>query len=416
MKSDIDTLMKSRNFNALIILGDAQYNPPMFYFTGGGHINNAILVKQTGKDAVLFCNDMEREEGLRTGLQVHCLSEFPIDNLLKEAKGDQIMAGALRLQSMLTSLGLTSGIVGLYGRTEIGSTYAIFNQLQQIMPELKFVGEAGDSSIFLKAMQTKDVAEVARIRKMGQITTKVVRKVADLLTNCDVDENEFLLTETGASLSIGDVKGKINLWLAELGVENPHGTIFSIGHDAGVPHSTGTPTDKIKLGQTIVFDIYPCEAGGGYHYDFTRTWCLGYAPPQARKLYDQVFSAYQKVIQNLDMNAPYKEYQRMVCDLFEADGHATPQTQKAPVEGYVHSLGHGVGLNIHERPWSGLTADDDNRLSPGVVATIEPGLYYPNENLGVRLEDTFWVNPEGKFEILAEYPMDLVLPMKKWKR
>ncbi|MFH2039836.1 MAG: M24 family metallopeptidase [Chloroflexota bacterium] len=50
-----------------------------------------------------------------------------------------------------------------------------------------------------------------------------------------------------------------------------------------------------------------------------------------------------------------------------------------------------------------------------MVATIEPGLYYPEENLGVRLEDTFWVRPDGKCEILAEYPLDLVIPMKKWR-
>jgi Xaa-Pro aminopeptidase len=121
-------------------------------------------------------------------------------------------------------------------------------------------------------------------------------------------------------------------------------------------------------------------------------------------------------MENLDLNAPYKDYQRLTCEMYEADGHPTPKTVKSPIKGYVHSLGHGVGLNLHERPWSGLTADDDNRLSIGVVATIEPGLYYPDENLGIRLEDTFWVRPDGKFEILAEYPLDLVLTMKKWKK
>jgi len=165
-----------------------------------------------------------------------------------------------------------------------------------------------------------------------------------------------------------------------------------------------------------VFDIYPCEAGGGYHYDFTRTWCLGYAPPRVIDLYNQVKEVYRKVFDNFDLNSPYKDYQSLACEMFEAYGHTTLRTSKAPMEGYVHSLGHGVGLNIHERPWSGLTAEDDNRLAAGVVATIEPGLYYPDQNFGLRLEDTFWVNPEGKFEVLAAYPDDLILPMKKWKK
>jgi len=416
MKSDIDALMHAKNFKALVVIGDAQHNPPMYYLTGGGHVNNAILVKQYKKDPILFCNDMEREEAAKSGLQVHCFSEYPMEDLLIRTKGDSIQAGALRIQKMFTDIGLLQGNVSLYGKTEFGSSFAVFSQLQKIIPELNFIGESQDASLLMKAMGTKDESEVARIRHMGEITTKVVGRVSDFLTDSEVDKNEILLREDGAHLTVGDVKSKINLWLAESGVENPHGTIFAIGHDSGVPHSTGNPDDLVRLGQTIVFDIFPCEAGGGYHYDFTRTWCLGYAPPEALNLYQQVYTVYQKVMENLDLNAPYKDYQRLTCEMFEVNGHPTQKTHKSPVEGYVHSLGHGVGLNLHERPWSSLTADEDNRLAVGVVATIEPGLYYPNENLGVRLEDTFWVHPDGKFEILAVYPLDLVLPMKKWNK
>jgi len=116
------------------------------------------------------------------------------------------------------------------------------------------------------------------------------------------------------------------------------------------------------------------------------------------------------------MNAKFKDYQVLTCEIFEKDGHATPRTEKAPLQGYVHSLGHGLGLNIHERPWSGLTSADDNLLKPGVVFTIEPGLYYPEQGMGFRIEDAYWMNPEGKIERLTEYPYDFVLEMKKWKK
>jgi len=172
----------------------------------------------------------------------------------------------------------------------------------------------------------------------------------------------------------------------------------------------------MRLGQTIVFDIYPAETGGGYFYDFTRTWSLGYATPEAEKLYEQVRAVYNKVVENLHLNARFKDYQRLTCELFEKDGHKTLRTDQAPLEGYVHSLGHGVGLNIHERPWSGLTASDDNLLRPGVIITIEPGLYYPEKGMGFRLEDTYWVRPDGEIELLAEYSYDFVLPMKKWSQ
>ena len=415
MKSDLDALMQAKALDALLVLGNAEHNPPMYYLTGGGHVSAATLIKKRGSPPVLFCNDMEREEAAKSGLKIVPYSTYNSDGLLKQAGGDLVLASALRFERMFNELGVR-GRVGLYGHTDLGAAFAALTLLQKRMPEIELVGEMRDESLFMKAMETKDEAEVARIRRAGQITTAVVGRVAALLTDSNVRKDEVLLKDDGSVLTIGDVKALINLWLAELGAENPEGTIFAIGRDAGVPHSTGTPTDPLRLGQTIVFDIYPCEAGGGYFYDFTRTWSLGYAKPEAQALYDQVRQAYDLVMDNLDLNAPFKDYQRMVCELYEKDGHPTPLHTPAPVEGYVHSLGHGVGLNIHERPWSGLSAGDDNLLKPGVIMTVEPGLYYPEKGMGVRIEDTYWVRPDGKMERLAEYPYDFVLPMKKWKK
>ena len=284
------------------------------------------------------------------------------------------------------------------------------------LPACPSSGEPRDNSLFMYAMETKDEGEVERIRQTGKATVEVVAKTAEYMTNCLVRDDEVLLKEDGSPLSVGDMKGRINLWLAERGVEPAEGFIFAIGRDAGIPHSTGNPTDLMRLGQTIVFDIYPAERGGGYFYDFTRTWALGYATPEMEKLYGEVKAVYQKVTENLDLNASFKDYQRMVCEDYEKNGHPTPLKNPETTQGYVHSLGHGVGLNIHERPWSGLTASDDNLLKPGVVITIEPGLYYPDKGMGFRIEDTYWVRPDGKFELLVEYPYDFVLPMKNWKK
>lgn len=415
MKSDLDALMEAKQLDALLVIGDAQHNPPMVYLTGGGHVTGASLIKKRGEAGVLYCNDMEREEAAKSGLKVLSYNEYNFEALLKEARGNPALASAIRYKRMFTDHRL-HGRVGLYGSTDLGSAFAIFTQLQELLPEVELVGEVRDDSVFLQAMETKDEAEVARIRQMGKTTTTVVGRVAAYLTSREVRPDEVLLKEDGTPLTIADVKEKINLWLAELGAETPEGTIFAIGRDAGVPHSAGTPSDLLRLGQTIVFDIYPCEAGGGYFYDFTRTWSLGYATEQAQKLYDQVKAAYQAVMENLDLNASFKDYQRLVCEMYEKDGHQTPLHTQAPLEGYVHSLGHGVGLNIHERPSSSLTASDDNLLKPGVVVTVEPGLYYPDQGMGVRIEDTYWVSPQGKFELLAEYPYDFILPMKNWKK
>jgi Xaa-Pro aminopeptidase len=415
MKSDLDALMQSKNLDALLIYGSAENNPPMTYLVGGGHVSGATLLKKRGENAILFVNAMEREEAAKSGLEIHLYDEYPWQELLKEAGGDSALMSALRLKRIFAERDMR-GRIGVYGHTDFSALFATLTHLQRLLPEVELVGETRENSLFMLAMETKDEAEVARIRAMGSITTAVVGLTRAFLTDCDVRADEVLLKPDGSPLTIGDVKAQINLWLAERGAEPREGFIFAIGRDAGVPHSVGNPEDYLRLGQTIVFDIYPAERGGGYFYDFTRTWSLGYATPAAENLYQQVRRVYDRVVDNLDLNAKFKDYQALACDLFEQDGHPTPHTTPAPLEGYVHSLGHGVGLNIHERPWSGLTAPDDNQLKPGVVITIEPGLYYPEQGMGFRIEDTYWVRPDGKIELLAEYPYDFVLPMKKWSR
>ncbi|MCC6569096.1 MAG: aminopeptidase P family protein [Anaerolineales bacterium] len=416
MKSDLDTLMQARSLDALIVFGNAEHNPPMYYFTGGGHVSHATIIKKRGEEPIYFHNDMERDEAAKSGLKCIPYSKYDFDDLYKKANKDSLLSSAMRYELMFKDAGVTSGRVGVYGTYDLGSVFGMLTQLQKLFPEIEFVGELREDSLFLRAMETKDESEVERIRKMGKITTGVVEKVREYLTSRDVRDDEVLLKEDGSPLTVGDVHSKIRLWVSEQGAELPSGFIFAIGRDAGVPHSAGTSSDLMRLGQTIVFDIYPAEAGGGYYYDFTRTWSLGYATPEAQELYDQVKEIFDQLMDNFDLNAAFSEYNKMTCEFFESKGHQSPLNTKSPVEGYVHSLGHGVGLNIHERPFSGLNASADQRLAPGVVITSEPGLYYPEKGMGFRIEDTLYVRADGVMEKLAEYPYDFVLPMKKWKK
>ena len=410
MKSEIDTLMKENEIDALLVTGDAFHNPAMVYLTGGGHVTHADLIKPRSREAVLFCNAMERDEAVKTGLKMRSFSDYPYKDLLEETAGDEEKTMAARYRRMFTDLGITQGRVAIYGQVESGPLYATLEYLKQMLPKLEITGFVRDP-ILLPAMMSKDEQEIERIRKVGRITTEVVGRTADFITSQAVRDS-FLVKKDGQPLTIADVKRNIDLWLAELGAENPEGTIFAIGRDAGVPHSSGNPNDRLELGKTIVFDIFPCESGGGYFHDFTRTWSLGYASDEAMQLYEQVYGVYQTLVAELKMDMPFKHYQQRTCQLFEQQGHATILSDPKTEEGYVHSIGHGVGLRVHEMPFAGQNAGEKDVLAAGTVFAVEPGLYYPSRGMGFRVESTFATRADGSFENLSDFPFDFVLPVK----
>jgi Xaa-Pro aminopeptidase len=410
MKSDLDTLMEQQNLDALLIVGPAFHNPPMVYLTGGAHVTGGDLIKKRGEPAHLFCGAMERDEAARSGLPVHTYDMAQLQTDMKETGGDLAEAVARRYARIFSDFGLTSARVGLLGQQDAGAVFAIFSRLKTHLPQLEILGQMQHNPI-RAAMATKDENEIARIRRMGQITTGVIGEVADFLTGHRT-QDEILVKSDGTPLWIGDVRRRINLWLVERGVENPESTIFAIGRDAGVPHSIGNDGDELRLGRTIVFDIFPCEAGGGYFYDITRTWSLGYATDESLKLYEDVRAVYDQLYSEMMLGAPARSYQIRCCELFEALGHPTNLTNPNTTDGYNHGLGHGVGLYIHELPSMGFMTPENVVLEAGNVITLEPGLYYPERGMGVRLEDTLWARPDGVFEVLAPYPMDFVLPMK----
>ncbi|TFH37831.1 MAG: aminopeptidase P family protein [Anaerolineales bacterium] len=411
MHSDLDRIMTEADLDALLVFGPASHNAAMVYFTGVRHISWGYLLKPRGRPAIHIHHPMEREESSATGLATRSLTEFDQHEILEAAGGDEIEVQSQLLQRIFKEYKI-AGRVGVYGKYEIGPGLSILRKLDQALSQVEIVGEANDQSVLMAARLTKSDAEVERIRRMGKITTSVVGDVANFLTALDVREN-VLVDREGQPVTIADVKHKINLWLAMRGAENPEGTIFSIGRDAGIPHSGGTDADPIPIGQPIIFDIFPCETGGGYYYDFTRTWSLGYATDEVQATYDDVLEVYQAVSNSILPNTPCAQYQVQTCNIFEAKGHPTVHSSPDTTVGYVHSLAHGLGLDVHEAPVFRSDKAKEDQVLPGMVFSLEPGLYYPERGLGVRIEDTIWMRPDGTLEILADYPKDLVLKLPR---
>jgi Xaa-Pro aminopeptidase len=407
MKNDIDRLMKEADIDAFFISGSASHNPAMTYFTGLVHVEDAYLLKKREQAPILFHFPMEREEAASTGLDTKNLDDYDINELFKEAGGDLTKAKAIRIQKIFTEFEV-QGRVSLYGIGDVGSSYGVFRELNELLMGVELVSEEPMTSVLSLARITKEEEEIQRIRKMGEITVNVVNDVAGYLTSHQA-KNGVLVDRQDKVLTIGEVKRRIKLWTAMRGAEMPDGPIFAMGRDAGIPHSTGIDEQPIEVGKPIIFDIFPCESGGGYFYDFTRTWCLGYAPENVEEIYQDVFDVYEEIYNAITPGKPCKDFQILTCELFEDRGHPTKLRDKRTEEGYVHSLAHGIGLAVHEAPFFANNEFNQSILQSGSVITVEPGLYYPDRGMGVRLEDTVWVRPDGVLETLVEYPMDLVL-------
>jgi len=406
MKDELDDLLKKGDLDAVLIVGPASHNAPMVYFTGPVHVDG-FLVKRQGGPPVLFCLPMEREEAARTGLDTRMLDWGGFN---QTAGGDPVELEVLILQHILTETG-ASGNVAVFGRMDAGHAFSVLQKLGQRMPKVQLQGRSDGRSPLSEARITKGPTEVERIRRVGKITVEIVAAVVDFLTSQRAEGNR-LVTRTGEPVTVGDVKRRIRLMAAERGVEMPEGLIFSVGRDAGVPHSSGQDGDPISIGVPVLLDIYPCEAGGGYFYDFTRTWCLGHAPDEAAELHGLVLEAHRRALAALRPGVTARSIQQQTCDWFESHGHPTTRSDPKTLNGYVHSLGHGVGLDVHEPPAFRDAAEGEEELRAGMVFAIEPGLYYPERGLGMRIEDTVWLRPDGKPEILVDYPTDLELPLR----
>jgi Xaa-Pro aminopeptidase len=414
MKSDLDRLMAERGYAALLALGGTAHNPPMYYLANGATITeHSVAVKKRGEEPMLFVGSMEREEAKRSGLRVVDQTAARLHQLLQATGGDRLQATARWIGGMLREAGVESGTVATYGATDVGAAYALITALSDLYPQLNFVGEF-DHTLLETAMITKSPEEIRRIRAVGRKTMRVVAGTEEFLTSHRA-RNGYLVQKDGSRLTVGDVKRRIRQMLTDENiVDAENGTIFAIGHDAGVPHSRGTDRDPLKLGQTIVYDIFPAEPGGGYFFDFTRTWCLGYAPPEVEQAYQDVLATFKALMRALRPGELTRTYQALTCQLLEARGHPTIGSDPTTTSGYVHSIAHGVGLNIHEPPHFSDMPSNEARLEPGMVVTIEPGVYYPERGYGVRIEDCVYLNPANlKFETLATYPKELVLKVRK---
>ena len=195
----------------------------------------------------------------------------------------------------------------------------------------------------------------------------------------------------------------------------PTGPTEQFTPTTAAPHSassgakvSGAVPYCVRPSVPIVIDIFPSDRESGYFFDLTRTFCVGPIPSELERLHADVLAAFQLAAGEMRAGMKAAACQALVCDFFEARGYATTRSNPQTLEGYVHTLGHGVGLEVHEKPFFSLNPTNHDTIEIGDIVTIEPGLYFPEREIGVRIEDTLVVREDGRVESLCRSDRGLV--------
>jgi Xaa-Pro aminopeptidase len=411
MRSDLDRLMDEYRLDAIVVISDETPNTFRDYLTGRAKAHGNIF-KKRGEQAVIVVSGMEVDEAAKSGLRVMTYHDFDFAPLYNQF-GDQ--PARLRRELFLNFFRKLDirGRVGFYGTAAVNNLLPNLLALTESDLEIAPALDEDALALFSRMYETKDAAEIAALQDVARLTCEVVRRAWSFLSSHYADANSIgspVVDERGEPLTIGAVRRFIQAQEAALGLEDSQGFIFAQGRDAGVPHSVGEDSDVLEVGRAIVFDIFPRGASGYYH-DMTRTWSLGCAADDVQAAYDDVMVAFRMVMEALRVGEPTSRYQIMVLDYFEGRGHATQRNQPGTMNGYVHSLGHGIGLNVHEAPTFGEKSK--HVLQIGNAFTVEPGLYYPERGYGVRVEDSVYIDESGAVQRLTDFPYDLVVPLRK---
>ncbi|HID16694.1 TPA: aminopeptidase P family protein [Candidatus Bathyarchaeota archaeon] len=385
MLQDMDGEMRRRGLDALIVIGDGTYNNPELYYVVGAHVpRGGIYLKKAFEPPLLLVNSMDLSEAKRGRVkEVKAFSDYGYERLLKAHGAGKALP--LLLKKVFKERGV-SGRIALAGRSELSKGLRLADELKAL--GYRVVGEARPT-LLESLMETKEPKELRRIKAVAEKAAKVVEETIDFLSGLK-PRGKFLF-RGGRKVTVGDVKRRARLLLSEEGLVPSEGLIFSVGPKSARPHYQGEDRDPLAPNRPIIFDLFPREPGG-YFADITRTFVVGKAPRRVKAIHQAVLEAQRVAAERLRPGAKAKDVAGAVCGFFEKLGYPTVRSAPKAMRGFIHALGHGVGLTIGDRP--ALSPFSQDEIKVGNVVTIEPGLYFPRVG-GVRVEDTVSVTKAG---------------------
>jgi Xaa-Pro aminopeptidase len=336
-----------------------------------------LYLEQNGsRHVVIGSLELPRVRELE-GVQVHPLEEFGYDELLRSGKTRPEIRDELNARACEALDVRAASVPGDF-------PLEVADDLRG-----RGVDVAPDRELFARRRRVKNERELAGMRRAQKAAEAGMDAARELLRR-------------GAPLRVDEVKAAIegrfsanDCTADELIVS--HGWQSAIGHHFG--------DGEIAEGEPVVIDLFPRDRSSGCYADMTRTFVIGEPPDEVREWHRLCKEALDRALLDIRAGVTGRAVFDGTCDIFEAAGYTTPRSKepgKLLEEGFIHSLGHGVGLEVHEEPSLGLLGEE---LVAGDVVSVEPGLYRPGFG-GCRLEDLVLVTEDG-CENLTDFPYDL---------
>ncbi|HIH69989.1 M24 family metallopeptidase [Methermicoccus shengliensis] len=247
-------------------------------------------------------------------------------------------------------------------------------------------------SPFSALRRTKEPHEIDCIRRCAHVCERACERAIQMIADSSVSPEGHLVYE-GEILTSERLREEIDVVLLKGHCEAVEGTVVAGGPRSSMPHWMGE--GELRADEPIVLDVFPRHRECRYFSDLTRTVLRvhkgGEKVERIKRMHAAVLDAHTRGISLMRHGVRASEVHEHVRHAIIEHGFDAPPSGSRATEGFIHSTGHGVGLEIHEEPSIGTS---DGVLERGMVATVEPGLYYRGVG-GVRIEDTVVVGEDG---------------------
>ena len=372
----LSNAVKKNGTDAYVVYASSR-DADMRYLTHFTTSDPFLFFKKPGEEGVIVVSQMETGRATReASTAVMTRTQAGLPDILKKEK-DPYRA----IAAMIASL------TGKKILVPPNFPVALANALSELCTVSVDKGTVNQ----MRAKKSRD--EILLMKNVQKVTQKAMGCAVSLIRSASVKKGILYLEKK--PLTAEQVKFSMHSLLLQYGCSAVD-TIVSCGEDTAIPHMSGT--GPLRSNEPIVIDLFPVDEKSGYYADMTRTVVRGKPSPEILAMYDALRQAKQRGISLVKAGVSGSEVHQAVVDFFKDLGY------ESNTRGFVHNLGHGVGLQVHELPTVGPAG---KTLSEGNVITIEPGLYYPGTG-GVRLEDIGVVTKKG-FDNFTVFPEDLIL-------